>query len=113
MGIKHSFYCTLTNLTVLGIEKFVKFIGNRPAQYTLCTDPAFLSVNMIDPESKQQVLDSLDRLPAALQTVLGQDLQQPADEKQRHELQVYLQEFAVRRNIDLNFLPETFVKWLT
>jgi hypothetical protein len=112
LGINYSFYCTLTNLTLLGIDQFISFIGPKTADYSLCTDPSFLSVNMLDPMTKQSLIDNFQTLPDSLQKVLGNDLSRPADSQQQLNLKTYLSEFARRRNLNLDFLPETFTKWL-
>jgi organic radical activating enzyme len=111
LSVDHSFYCTVTNLTLLGVEEFVSYVGNKKTVYSLCTDPSFLAVNVLDPANKQKLLDQLETLPEQLQSILIKDLVSEPTTQQQTDLKTYLTEFSNRRNIDLNFLPETFRQW--
>jgi len=111
LSVDHSFYCTVTNLTLLGVEEFASYVGNKKTVYSLCTDPSFLAVNVLDPANKQKLLDQLETLPEQLRSILIKDLALEPTSQQQTDLKTYLTEFSNRRNIDLNFLPETFKQW--
>jgi hypothetical protein len=111
LSVNHSFYCTVTNLTLLGVKEFALYVANKKTVYSLCTDPSFLAVNVLDPANKQDLLDRLETLPEQLQSILIKDLALEPTLQQQSGLKTYLTEFSNRRNIDLNFLPETFKQW--
>lgn len=112
LSINHSFYSTVTNLTLFGIKDFILYAGKKQITYSLCTDPSFLSVNVLDLDSKQYILDIIDTYPEQLQKILAKDLSLDATGTDNHKLKTYLLEFATRRDINLDFLPKTFKKWV-
>lgn len=110
-SIKHSFYATVTNLSLFGIHDFLSYIGSKSVVYSLCTHPEFLSVNVLDHNSKQKIAKDLEKYPEQLKLLLTKTLFQDA-KNNHHKLKIYLEEFANRRKINLNFLPDEFQKWL-
>lgn len=111
LSIKHSFYATVTNLSLFGIHDFLSYIGQKEMVFSLCTHPEFLAVNVLDPESKQTIANHLEKYPVQLQSLLTKKLFQDP-ENNHYKLKNYLEEFANRRQVNLNFLPQEFTKWL-
>jgi len=111
-SVKHSFYATVTNLSLFGIHDFLLYIGSKEIVYSLCTYPEFLCVNVLDPDSKQKIATHLGEYPVQLNSLLTKKLfENPGNNHQK--LKIYLEEFVNRRKIDVDFLPNEFRKWLT
>jgi molybdenum cofactor biosynthesis enzyme MoaA len=101
-GIPYRFNATVSNLTQFGIKDFVDFADSAPINFEPCTDPEFLSINILDQESRQQI-------PQEVQHLLTDSL---PTETQRLNLKSYLHEFASRRNLTLDCFPKSFVNWI-
>lgn len=111
-SIKHSFYATVTNLSLFGIGDFLSYVGSKEIVYSLCTQPEFLSVNVLDPVSKQKIANHLEEYPEQLKSLLAKKLfEDPGHNHQK--LKIYLEEFVNRRKVHFDFLPNEFKKWLT
>jgi organic radical activating enzyme len=112
-GVNYRFYSTLSNLTLLGIDQFVEFLGDRRVMYSVCTDPEFMSVNVLDPVSKQNLQSKLTLLPPDIQKNIQQSIETDCKDSSRIELKNFLSEFCRRNNASLDMLPRSFVEWIT
>jgi hypothetical protein len=67
---------------------------------------------VLDPDSKQKIANHLGEYPVQLNSLLTKKLfENPENNHQK--LKIYLEEFVNRKNIDINFLPKEFKKWLS
>ena len=105
-GVNYQFNATVSNLTVFGLNQFEDYFAGKTINYQLVTDPDFLSIAVLDNQSKdwlqkhsrhQFVTDTLHLVPTV---------------QQRQNLKNYLLEFARRRAINLDIFPRSFVKWI-
>jgi organic radical activating enzyme len=112
LGVRYRFFSTLSNLTLLGIEQFVEFLDGRPVMYSVCTDPEFMGVNVLDPDSKKDLESKLNLLPADIQTNIKNSMNLECKESTRLELKNFLLEFCQRNNIAFTMLPTNFVDWV-
>jgi len=110
--IKYSFNSTLTNLTLFGLVDFVKYVGNADMRFGLCNDPKFLSIHIMDDNSKDIIYNSINQLPLAAQNIIKNSLDIIPDTYERADLKNYLIEFAKRRELTLDIFPKTFIEWL-
>jgi organic radical activating enzyme len=113
LGIRYRFFSTLSNLTLLGLEQFVEFLDGRPVMYAVCTDPAFMSANVLDPDSKKNIEHKLNLLPADIQSNIKNSVNLECNESTRLELKNFLLEFCRRNNTTLTMLPKNFVDWMS
>jgi organic radical activating enzyme len=111
-NINYSFYSVVSNLTVMGIHKFVEWAGNKSIMFAPCSDPDFLSTSVLDPVTKKIILDQLDLYPSQLKQIIKNDLTVDPTELQYQQLKIYLKEFAQRRNLSFSVFPESFQKWI-
>ena len=101
-NIPYRFNATISNLTVFGLQDFINFAGDTPITIEPCTDPEFLAINILDPESRNYIPNSIRHLMTdSIPT-----------EVHRQHLKIYLQEFAVRRNLNLTCFPKSFITWI-
>lgn len=107
-GINYEFNATVTNLTVFGLPDFIKYAGNVPITFSACTDPDFLSVGVLDQESKKLVRHSTGILP----DFVSRALEVSPTENQIHNLKKYASDYSQRRQLDLSIFPRSFVNWL-
>jgi len=105
--IKYSFRATVSNVTLPGLLDFVEYADEIPITFQPCTDPDFLSVKVLDPVTKDWVRQNLTDFPEfVVQSIDAEPTQTQID-----NLKIYLNEFANRRQLDLSFLPESFISW--
>jgi hypothetical protein len=112
LGVRYRFFSTLSNLTLLGIEQFVEFLDGRPVMYSVCTDPEFMGVNVLDPDSKKNLESKLNLLPLDIQENIKNSMNLECKESTRLELKNFLLEFCRRNNTAITMLPTNFVDWV-
>jgi hypothetical protein len=110
-NIPYSFYATVSNLALLGINDFINYAGDVKILWNTCTDPDFFAVNILDDQTKLMLIDQIDCYPLQLQEII-KTVSNPIMPGQRSKLNTYLKEFTQRRNTDLKSLPPHFVVWL-
>lgn len=114
LAIHYSFSSVVSNLTIHGIVEFAQYAEDAIVRYYPCNDPDFLSISVLDPDSKDQILQSIDRLPESLRSVVVSSIIADPTEQQRHNLNEYVNEFSKRRNIlPSAVLPQSFVNWMS
>jgi molybdenum cofactor biosynthesis enzyme MoaA len=110
-NIPFKFAATVSNTTVFGLADFVNEFHNHDIDFNLCEDPDFLSINVLDDESKIKLSKSLKELrlkiPGLIETIIA-----PCDQKQKQEAAIFIKEFASRRNLSLSIFPESFINWI-
>lgn len=112
-GIPFQFSAVISNLTIHGLPDFIEYANNVPIMYLLCNDPSFLSINVLDPDSKNKILETVDKLPTDLAQLIISSINDVNTEQQRQNLKNYIAEFTKRRNISLNIFPKSFFEWIT
>jgi MoaA/NifB/PqqE/SkfB family radical SAM enzyme len=110
--INYQFNAVLSNLTLFGINDFVKFADGATITYQPCNDPNFLSINTIDSISKQIIQNNIDRLPADIQLLIKTSMKVKSTDQQRTNLKNYLIEFANRKQLILDIFPKHFINWI-
>lgn len=107
---------TLSNLTLFGIGDFFSFwqdkLGNFDFRYNNCISPDFLSIHILDIESKDYIRNRIKNLDKKLQSNIITQLDVEPTDLQIQNLRNFLPDFAGRRNLDLSVFPSSFVKWI-
>ena len=67
---------------------------------------------MLDPDSKQQIMQDIQSLPDHYQTQIAQSIQADPSETQRQQMSEFLKEYVARRNLDVSIYPKSFLEWL-
>jgi organic radical activating enzyme len=113
LAIPYSFTSVISNLTVHGIGDFIKYAQDATVRYSPCNDPDFLSISVLDANSKDQILQSADQLPPALASMIVKSIAVEPTELQRRNLNEYVNEFSKRRNIlPSAVLPQSLLEWM-
>lgn len=113
--INYQFHSTLSNITAFGYVDFINSIdpGIRIDE-NVCSNPSFLKSETMDRDSKNDLLEFMDKQNnkqlQSLMQLLIPEYEVPPDDKKN--LSIFLQEFATRRNLNLDIFPKTFLKWL-
>ncbi len=107
-----SFNSVISNLTVFGLKDFVDWAGLVPIAFSACTDPDYLGVHVMDPESKQLILQQIDELPTEAKNIIVGAIMTEPTPLQIANCRSYVTEFAKRRQLSLDIFPQSFVKWL-
>lgn len=113
--VNYQFYSTLSNITAFGYVDFVNFVGTDiPIGESVCSNPAFLKSETMDRDSKDDLLELMDKQNSpqlkSIMELLIPEYEVPPEDKTN--LSIFLQEFAIRRNLKLDIFPKTFLKWL-
>jgi organic radical activating enzyme len=113
LAIPYSFTSVVSNLTIHGIGDFIKYAQGATIRYSPCNDPDFLSISVLDANSKDQILQAVDQLPPALASMIVKSIAANPTESQRRNLNEYVNEFSKRRNILPSVvLPQSFLEWM-
>jgi len=113
LAIPYSFTSVVSNLTIHGIGNFIKYAQGATIRYSPCNDPDFLSISVLDANSKDQILQAVDQLPPALASMIVKSIAASPTESQRRNLNEYVNEFSKRRNILPSVvLPQSFLEWM-
>lgn len=111
-GFSVNFSSVISNLTVSGIVEFVNTFSNIPANFIFCNDPDFLSVNVLDDHTKEQLINILNNTKIDIRNEIISNLEVPCQETQRQQCAHYVKEFATRRNLSLDIFPTSMLQWL-
>lgn len=110
LGIHYEFGMTLSNLTIFGLMDFLSFINGARYTFSICTEPSFLSLKVLDDESKRLV--NSREYPTDIARVISAACAVSPGENERDSLSKYLREYCLRRNLDLGMYPTSFKEWI-
>jgi len=105
-GFKYVFKTTISNLTLLGLPEFMDYIGTDPVIHGVCTDPNFLSLEVLDNVTKSWL--DFSKLPEFVKDSVDKD---PSTE-QVNNFKAYINEFSQRRSLDLKIFPQSMIDWI-
>jgi pyruvate-formate lyase-activating enzyme len=118
-GFNIKFSSVVSNLTVFGLLDFFDYFSSDEYTYNWCNDtynwcndPEFLAVNVIDDDSKDQLIKQFKNKDHPIRDQLISSLGTACTENQRQQFSIYLSEFAKRRNLAIDIFPESMLKWL-
>jgi hypothetical protein len=110
-GFKIKFSSVISNLTIFGLSDFIDYVSDE-IMYNWCNDPEFLSVNVLDDASKNQIITHFKNKDCKIRDPLISSIETPCTDQQRQQLSTYLFEFAKRRNLALDIFPASMLQWL-
>jgi organic radical activating enzyme len=112
LSIKYHFQCTITNLTVFGVEEFYRYYKDNKIELSFAYRPSFMAPYVLDEESKRDIINKLNTLPTSYAEQIIKSLAPAPTEEQRVDLGKFLKEFKRRNNeLDLSIYPNNFLKW--
>jgi hypothetical protein len=111
-GFSIKFHSVISNLTVLGLAEFVNTFSDIPVKFQFCTDPDFLSVNVLDDDTKDRLINILNNTNISLRDEIISNMQIPCQETQRQQCAHYIKEFVARRNLSFDIFPTSMLHWL-
>lgn len=106
-GVRYRFSSTVSNITLPGLAEFIQYAGTTPINFSLCSDPEFLSINVLDEQTKSIVMQD-ERYPSFVRS----SLETIPSYKQVQDFRIYIKEFAARRSNNFDFLPESMINWI-
>jgi organic radical activating enzyme len=110
-NFKIKFSSVISNLTIYGLLDFANKYGDN-IQYQFCNDPNYLQVSVLDPHSKDQLQNSIGSSSIPIKDDIINSLSVNSTEQQRTDCQIFLNEFARRRNLSLDIFPKNMLQWL-
>jgi len=114
-SIRHAFLTTYSNLTVLDYVKFYEKYEKIEKYLNLVYDPNFMSINVLDDESKDIIKESILR-SSVKNTEISKSilwaLKKTCSNEQRKNLELFVKEFSKRRSVQPSFMPNSLKKWL-
>jgi len=111
-GLKYTMVSVISNLTVLGMTDFVQRYQDVESYFLLCNDPEFLAVNILDDDTKSLVTEKIQQSDHPAKSIILENIVKPVALQQHKDFSKYIQEFAARRNITLDVLPESLRHWI-
>jgi organic radical activating enzyme len=110
--IEFRFSTTITNLTVFGLTNFIKYFVDQRIGLVFVNQPSMMAPYVLDADSKQRIMQDIRSLPDHYQTQIAQSIQADPSETQRQQMSEFLKEYALRRNLNVNIYPQSFLDWL-
>ena len=111
-GIEFRFSTAISNLTVFGLTSFIKYFNGQRIGLVFINQPSMMAPYVLDVDSKQQIMQDIQSLPDHYQTQIAQSIQADPSETQRQQMSEFLKEYAVRRNLNMNIYPQSFLDWV-
>jgi wyosine [tRNA(Phe)-imidazoG37] synthetase (radical SAM superfamily) len=109
LGISYNFSSVISNLTIHGYKEFQKTFSTSNDTLNLCLDPEYLGANILDDASKE-LINVVDY--EYFDSEIKQTIVTEYDEVNRKKCNLYLLEFARRRQLSLEIFPSNFIEWL-
>jgi organic radical activating enzyme len=106
------FLSVLSNVTIHGIVNFVDQFSNHELSYSFCNDPTYLSINVLDDQTKDNLAKTISNSNIKLKDSIVATMMKPCSELQRQEFSNYLSQYASRRNLRLDIFPPSMLQWL-
>ena len=97
---------------MFGLTSFIKYFNNQRIGLVFINQPSMMAPYVLDADSKQRIMQDIQALPDHYQTQIAQSIQADPSETQRQQMSEFLKEYAVRRNLDMNIYPQSFLDWL-
>jgi len=110
-GIPFKFAATVSNITLFGLSDFINVFGDYEIMFNTCNDPEFLSINVMDDDSKRKLTESLANIKGKIPDII-KGMNAPCSQKQKQEAAIFIKEFANRRKLSLSIFPESFIEWI-
>jgi pyruvate-formate lyase-activating enzyme len=110
--INYKFSSVLSNLTIFGLEEFEEFAKGHTTDYHVCSDPDFLSMHVLDKESKKNIIKKISQITSPAKKIIIQTIDKEPTAIQHKNFSNYIKEFAKRRNKNLLIFPKTLLNWL-
>lgn len=111
-GLKFRFVSVISNLTVVGIQEFYQRYQDCEFYFLICSDPDFLSPNVLDDTTKSLIVNSIQNSNHPAKDTILENIAKPVTAEQRQDFSKYVQEFAARRNTGLDILPSSLRNWI-
>lgn len=110
-GIPFKFAATVSNITLFGLSDFINVFGDYEIMFNTCNDPDFLSINVLDDDSKRKLTESLANIKGKIPDII-KGMNTPCSQTQKQESAIFIKEFANRRKLSLDIFPESFIDWI-
>jgi molybdenum cofactor biosynthesis enzyme MoaA len=111
-GFDIVFRSTISNTTVFGLDHFAKEFEQHKIMYQFCNDPDWLAVNVLDTQTKQQLIRQFERSKITIKDQLLTALSCDSTPDQQNNFIKYITQFASRRNLDMSIFPNTLNNWI-
>jgi len=112
-NINFLFHSVLSNLSLFGYHDFLQEYREYALSYDFVYKPDFMSVYVMDNQSKDLIKKTFDTDPVPCKEFLFKSLEVTPSTMQIQNLKIFLKEFTSRRNISINELyPKSFIDWI-
>lgn len=108
-GINYKFAYTISNLNIHGFKEFQDTFATPNDYFNVLVDPVYLSPGLIDPESKERILNTKF---IKHENEIHQAVSASYTNEQFQHFKQFLPEFARRRDLSLDIFPKSFLKWI-
>lgn len=108
-GVEYKFASVLSNLTIFGLSEFLDEYSDQCEELSNCTDPRYLSANVLDQASKELIVS---RDYGKFDNEIKSMVLAESTLEQKINLKTYINEFSKRRNLNLDIFPKHFINWI-
>ena len=109
---KIQFGSVISNVTLFDFANFAQLHVDDTILINYAHDPRFFLANLIDDQSRQEIIAKLQDLPQAFAQDIIKAMNIEVVDDQRFALKHFLQKFAETRNLSLSIFPKHFLSWL-
>lgn len=102
---------TVSNLTLFGLADFLRYFEGKKITLVPLVDPIYLRPGVMDAASKQHLTAGLEHKHETMPHIIDH-IMDDNDLDQKHDLKIYLHEFARRRMLSMDIFPDSFTKWI-
>jgi len=113
--VPYYFNTTYSALTVLDYLNFYTEFKHIRKNFNVVYEPTFMSPHVLDHETKISLIEQFNKSAFSNEystKELEKILKKEPSEDDRVNLKYFIEEFSKRRNLNLNFMPNSLKKWL-
>jgi organic radical activating enzyme len=111
-GLEVRFNSVISNLTIFGLVEFANKYRDITINYDFCRDPDYLGINVLDDHSKEKLIKSIGDSAIPIKSTIIQEMLIESTQEQQKNCSVFVKEFALRRDLNLNIFPNSMLEWL-
>lgn len=111
-NLDFGFSSVVSNLTVFGLVDFYRYFGDIKTFYQACTVPDFLSIKVLDTESKELIKHQIKDMNPNVQNIIKDSIDAVPTPEQHQGLCKFMKEFTRRRNISADCFPKSFLSYV-
>jgi organic radical activating enzyme len=107
-----NFVSVISNLTMFDFANFLTANKQHTVSFNYNNDSSFLAPNMLDPESKNKIINELNKLQHHEISNVVKYISQDCPDNSRELLNKFLSRYIAPRKLTLEIFPSSFLNWI-